>query len=117
MRLLGLLSRYARMVITMFCFSLRLVTAGLATWLALGGLAFAADEQGAAASSATTGAPAGSSAQTAEVKRLFAAQCGWCHNDYGMKAGKGPKLAGTRMNEKPGSETVKPMPCRPFAAP
>ncbi|MBV8456106.1 MAG: cytochrome c [Acetobacteraceae bacterium] len=31
---------------------------------------------------------------------MFAAQCGWCHNDYGMKAGKGPKLAGTRMNEK-----------------
>lgn len=36
----------------------------------------------------------------AEVKKLFAAQCGWCHADYGLKPGKAPQLAGTRMTEK-----------------
>lgn len=36
----------------------------------------------------------------AEVKKLFAAQCAWCHADYGLKAGKAPQLAGTRMTEK-----------------
>ena len=36
----------------------------------------------------------------AEVKKLFAAQCGWCHADYGLKAGKALQLAGTRMTEK-----------------
>ena len=36
----------------------------------------------------------------AEVKKLFAAQCGWCHADYGLRAGKAPQLAGTRMTEK-----------------
>lgn len=36
----------------------------------------------------------------AEVKKLFAAQCAWCHADYGLKAGKAPPLAGTRMTEK-----------------
>ena len=34
------------------------------------------------------------------VKKLFAAQCAWCHADYGMKAGKAVQLAGTRMTEK-----------------
>lgn len=34
------------------------------------------------------------------VKKLFAAQCGWCHADYGMKAGKAVQLAGTSMTEK-----------------
>ena len=35
-----------------------------------------------------------------EVKKLFAAQCGWCHAEYGMKPGKAPQLAGTQMTEK-----------------
>ncbi|MBV9248476.1 MAG: cytochrome c [Acetobacteraceae bacterium] len=35
-----------------------------------------------------------------EVKKLFAAQCSWCHGAYGMKADKGPRLAGTEMTEK-----------------
>lgn len=34
------------------------------------------------------------------VKKLFAGQCGWCHADYGMKAGKAVQLAGTSMTEK-----------------
>lgn len=46
-------------------------------------------------------ASGGQSPETvAEVKKLFAAQCGWCHADYGLKAGKAPQLAGTRMTEK-----------------
>ena len=35
-----------------------------------------------------------------DVKALFANQCSWCHGAYGMKADKGPKLAGTRMTEE-----------------
>lgn len=35
-----------------------------------------------------------------DVKKLFAAQCAWCHADYGMKAGKAPQLAGTRLTER-----------------
>lgn len=35
-----------------------------------------------------------------DVRRMFATNCAWCHGDFGKKAGKGPKLAGTSMNEK-----------------
>jgi len=38
-------------------------------------------------------------AQTSDAKAIFAAQCGWCHGDYGMSAAKGPQLAGTQMTE------------------
>ena len=31
------------------------------------------------------------------VKSTFASNCSWCHGIYGMKAGKGPQLAGTTM--------------------
>ena len=34
------------------------------------------------------------------VKKVFAANCGSCHASYGMRSGKGPKLAGTRMTEE-----------------
>jgi len=34
------------------------------------------------------------------VRRMFATNCSWCHGDFGKKAGKGPKLAGTQMTEK-----------------
>jgi len=34
-----------------------------------------------------------------DVRKLFAMNCSWCHDGYGLHAGKGPKLAGTRMNE------------------
>jgi mono/diheme cytochrome c family protein len=30
-----------------------------------------------------------------DIKKLFAANCSWCHDGYGIEAGKGPKLAGT----------------------
>jgi mono/diheme cytochrome c family protein len=32
-----------------------------------------------------------------DVRKLFAMNCSWCHDGYGMHAGKGPKLAGTSM--------------------
>jgi mono/diheme cytochrome c family protein len=35
-----------------------------------------------------------------EIRKLFAMHCGWCHGDFGHKADKGPKLAGTQMTEK-----------------
>ena len=30
-----------------------------------------------------------------DVKKLFATNCSWCHDGYGMDGGKGPALAGT----------------------
>lgn len=35
-----------------------------------------------------------------QVRKMFATNCSWCHGDFGKKAGKGPKLAGTSMSEK-----------------
>lgn len=32
-----------------------------------------------------------------DVRKLFATNCSWCHQDYGMKAADGPRLAGTRL--------------------
>ena len=37
--------------------------------------------------------------QKADAKTIFAGQCSWCHGDYGMKADKAPRLAGTKMTE------------------
>lgn len=34
---------------------------------------------------------------TTELKKIFATNCSWCHDGFGMAAGKGPKLAGTGM--------------------
>ena len=42
-----------------------------------------------------------------EVKQLFAGQCSWCHGAYGMKAEKGPQLAGTQMTEKQVFDIIK----------
>ena len=30
-----------------------------------------------------------------DITKIFATSCSWCHDAFGMKAGKGPKLAGT----------------------
>jgi mono/diheme cytochrome c family protein len=89
------------------------------------GLAPAADQRG-AVDQQTTGnadtAPASSGqnsagnagAGDAEAKRLFAANCSWCHQDYGMRQGDGPKLAGTSKSEDQVVEQIKhgktPMP-------
>ncbi len=35
-----------------------------------------------------------------DVRKMFAMNCSWCHDGYGLHAGKGPKLAGTKMSEK-----------------
>lgn len=34
-----------------------------------------------------------------EAKELFATTCGWCHENGGRQAGKGPKLAGTTRSD------------------
>jgi mono/diheme cytochrome c family protein len=34
-----------------------------------------------------------------QVKELFASTCGFCHQNGGRQAGKGPKLAGTQRND------------------
>ena len=53
-------------------------------------------------------------ADSADAKRLFAANCSWCHQDYGMRQGDGPKLAGTSKSEEQIVEQIKhgktPMP-------
>jgi mono/diheme cytochrome c family protein len=41
------------------------------------------------------------------IKKLFAANCSWCHEGYGMHAGKGPKLAGTAKTEQQISDHIK----------
>ena len=39
-------------------------------------------------------------AEKTTAKTIFAAQCAWCHGNYGMTADKGPRLAGTQMTEQ-----------------
>ncbi len=35
----------------------------------------------------------------AQAAQLFATTCGWCHQNGGREAGKGPKLAGTKRSD------------------
>lgn len=35
----------------------------------------------------------------ADVEKLFASTCGWCHSDGGREKGKGPKLMGTQLTD------------------
>ena len=37
--------------------------------------------------------------QPLDVQQLFATTCGWCHNDGGRVAGKGPQLMGTKRDD------------------
>lgn len=83
--------------------------AALCAALLLGFLAHAnADEQPATpAPAAATPAPADGAAapaadQPAEIniKKVFAGNCSWCHGNYGMAAGHGPQLSGTKLTEK-----------------
>jgi len=70
---------------------------------------------GAGAALAALSAPAAESSLPSEpaeisvtdIKLLFAAQCSWCHGDYGMKADKGPQLAGTTLSEKKVFDLIK----------
>jgi mono/diheme cytochrome c family protein len=43
----------------------------------------------------------------ADAKAIFAAQCGWCHGDYGMTAARGPQLAGTQMTEREVAQRIR----------
>lgn len=54
-----------------------------------------------------SGIEADAAESATDVKKLFAAQCGWCHADYGMKEGKAPRLAGTRMTEKQVADRIR----------
>jgi mono/diheme cytochrome c family protein len=88
------------------------------------GLTSAADQRGAVdgqttgnadTAPASSGHNAGSNAANGDdAKRLFAANCSWCHQDYGMRQGDGPKLAGTSKSEEQVVEQIKhgktPMP-------
>jgi mono/diheme cytochrome c family protein len=59
-------------------------------------------------------APAALFAQTlgnvksdADVERLFANTCGWCHSDGGREKGKGPKLMGTQLTDSEIATRIK----------
>jgi mono/diheme cytochrome c family protein len=45
------------------------------------------------------GAATQKSGDDPKVKELFATTCGWCHQNGGREAGKGPKLAGTTRSD------------------
>jgi mono/diheme cytochrome c family protein len=44
--------------------------------------------------------PAEASEKDIDGATLFATVCGWCHEDGGRSAGKGPKLAGTTRSDE-----------------
>jgi mono/diheme cytochrome c family protein len=71
-----------------FMFRYLLIAASIA-FAASGVVPAAADEQPPA-----QGAPAFS------VKNTFRNICGFCHENYGRKAGKGPQLMGSEMTEE-----------------
>ncbi|MBX9965617.1 MAG: cytochrome c [Burkholderiales bacterium] len=60
-----------------------------------------AAEESAPATEAAPATPPEASAEPEkpkiDVRKLFAMNCSWCHDGYGLHAGKGPKLAGTKM--------------------
>lgn len=68
----------------------RLVPVGACLGLVLATGALASDEPPA------SGTPDAKPA--INVRKLFAMNCSWCHDGYGMHAGKGPKLAGTSLS-------------------
>lgn len=41
------------------------------------------------------------------IKKVFAANCSWCHDGYGLHGGKGPALAGTALNAQQVSDRIK----------
>jgi mono/diheme cytochrome c family protein len=51
-----------------------------------------------------TAAPAQERADTLDGEKLFATTCGFCHQDGGRAAGRGPKLAGI---ERPDEELLR----------
>src|SRR5262245_66276221 len=47
----------------------------------------------------TAATPQGPPGGEFDVSKLFATSCGWCHLNGGRKAGKGPQLMGTTLND------------------
>jgi mono/diheme cytochrome c family protein len=82
--------------------------AACASLLAVAAAANAADEQTQAQpASPQAAASANAAAPTLDPKKIFVAQCGWCHGSYGMTADKGPRLAGTQMTEQQVVERIR----------
>ena len=52
------------------------------------------------APAAKTPPPAEASPNDIDGATLFATVCGWCHEEGGRAAGKGPKLAGTTRSDE-----------------
>ena len=50
----------------------------------------------------STGDAHNEDAQKSDPKALFAAQCGWCHGDYGMQAAQGPSAGGNQNDRTSG---------------
>ena len=46
-------------------------------------------------------------AEKNKARAIFAAQCSWCHGNYGLTADKGPRLAGTQMTEQEVEERIR----------
>jgi quinohemoprotein ethanol dehydrogenase len=79
------------------------------------GGAMAADEINPASETAKPAEPAAAPEKPKiDVRKLFAINCSWCHQDYGRKAADGPKLAGTSLTEEQVVEQISrgksPMP-------
>lgn len=88
--------------------SLLPITALVGGLVVVPGFAGAADDPPEQQKTAANAAPAAtvSAAEVSEAKAIFAAQCGWCHGNYGMTADKGPRLAGTEMTEQEVEERI-----------
>ncbi len=71
-------------------------------------LAISAENQPPDQKPAASDAPASvTEEETTAAKTIFAAQCGWCHGNFGMTADKGPRLAGTQMTEHEVQERIR----------
>jgi quinohemoprotein ethanol dehydrogenase len=75
----------------------------------------AADEANPASETTKSAEPAATPEKPKiDIRRLFATNCSWCHQDYGRKAADGPKLAGTTLTEEQVIEQISrgksPMP-------
>jgi mono/diheme cytochrome c family protein len=86
----------------MFRSTLLAACVALAGWS--GTLALAA-ENAPAPSEPAKDAPAGAPAFS--VKNTFRNICGFCHENYGRKAGKGPQLMGTQLTDQQIFDRIK----------
>jgi mono/diheme cytochrome c family protein len=76
--------------------------------LPLAGATLAQGLGGGAASNVPEGrAPAAAPAEDIEPEQLFATSCGWCHQQGGRAAGRGPKLAGMEKSDEFIIERIK----------